>query len=163
VGGILTTQASGGMFGSSGSLSVQASQPAPGLFGGIESISQQTPQPSGGIFGTSSQPSGGIFSSGTNLTTQPVAGVFGSSGSTQPVFQFGQTLSATPTQQPTAGGNTGLFGTSTPFQFGAGSSSASASASQPTGMFYSTVILVTYCSFIFKCTKPLPKVFYAFI
>jgi hypothetical protein len=66
------------------------------------------------------------------------------------MFQFGSTLSATPAQQPTAGGNAGLFGASTPFQFGAGSSNASASTSQPTGMFYSTVIAVTYCSFVFK-------------
>jgi hypothetical protein len=113
-------------------------------------MSQQASQPSGGIFGTSSQPSGGIFSSGTNLTTQPAGGVFGSSGSTQPVFQFGSSLSGTPAQQPTVGGNTGVFGASTPFQFGAGSSNPSASASQPTGMFYSILIVITYCSFVFK-------------
>jgi hypothetical protein len=40
------------------------------------------------------------------------------------------------------GGSTGLFGATTPFQFGAGSSNAAASAPQPTGMFYFGVIMV---------------------
>jgi len=140
--GSLTTQASGGAFGSTGNLSVQSSQPAAGLFGGVGSSSPQTSQASGGIFGTPLQPSGGMFGSGSNVATQPTGGTFGDCGNTQPVFGFGSTSSATPAQQSATSGSTGLFGATAPFQFGAGGSSATASASQSAGLFYFTAVLI---------------------
>lgn len=129
-------QPSGGMFGSSGTLSVQSSQPSAGLFG---SPSPQTSQPSGAVLRTPTQPGDGIFGCGSNVTTQPAGGAFGGGGSTQPVFGFGSTSPATPAQETATGGSTGLFGATTPFQFGAGSSSAAALATQPTGMFHFSV------------------------
>jgi hypothetical protein len=79
-----------------------------------------------------------MFGCGSNVTTQPAGGAFGGGGSTQPVFGFGSTSPATPAQETATGGSTGLFGASTPFQFGAGSSVA-VSATQPTGMFHFSV------------------------
>ncbi|XP_069700414.1 uncharacterized protein [Periplaneta americana] len=145
--GNLSNQTAGGMFGSTGSTTGQATQLGGSVFGtggnltetstqpvfGVGGSKTDQPQVGGGIFGNTSQSSGGVFGTSTNTssqTSQQNSGLFGNL--TNPSGgMFGSGSSTSGQSQP----STGLFGS--------GSSTPSQPLLSSTGVFGSTSNQIT--------------------